>query len=103
MIASPALALPMTRRQAWLVCAGALVTALVCCALTAAAALAHPPAGVIPLLAACCVGMPIFGAWQVPAAVAVLHTPVRGDASAELAEFRRGLAELPEVEHPLGL
>jgi hypothetical protein len=92
----------MTRRQAWLVCAVALLTALTCCALCAGAVLAPAPAGVAPLLAVCCIGMPIFGTWQVPAALDVLRGPGRVDASPVLAEFRRELARLPEAEHPLG-
>jgi hypothetical protein len=57
---------------------------------------------VVPLLAVCCVGLPIFGAWQAPAALDVLRQTDRIDESAVVAELRRDLARLPEAEHPLG-
>ena len=91
----------MTRRQAWLVFAAAVLTVFACAGLCAGAVLAHAPAGVVPLLAMCCVGMPILGTWQVPAAAASLRGSPRIDG-AVLAEFRRELASLPEAEHPLG-
>jgi hypothetical protein len=92
----------MTRRQAWLVFAAAALTVLACGALCAGAVLARAPAGVVPLLAVCCVGMPIVGTWQVPAALTSLRAIGRVDGSPVLAEFRRELARLPEAEHPLG-
>ena len=89
----------MTRHQALVVCATALATIVLCGALCAAAILVPAPAGVVPVVALCCVGMPIFATWELPSAIAVVRTRHR----AAMSELQRALAQLPEVDHPLGL
>lgn len=84
-------------------CANALITALACCGLCIGAMLAHAPATVSPLIAACCVGMPLYAGWQLPTAFSVLRVKADPDEQTVLAELRRGLDRLPEVDHPLGL
>lgn len=93
----------MTRRRAILVCVNALITALACCGLCIGGLLGHAPAPIAPLIAACCVGMPVFAALQLPAALSVLRSGHRMDEQRVLAELRRGLDRLPEIDHPLGL
>lgn len=83
-----------------LVIGGLLLAALLCTGLCLAAILAPAPTAVAPLIAAVCVGGPMFAGWQVPDAVAALRAErKRGSA---LGALRRSLEELPEVEHPLG-
>ena len=86
-----------TRHQAILACVFAALTAIACAALLSAAALAPAPPLVMPFVAAICVACPMFAAWDLPKAIAVL----RGGRS--LARLRRHLSRLPETEHPLGL
>lgn len=104
---SPGATFPMTssitKRRAILVCVNALITALACCGLCIGAVLAHAPTAVAPLIAACCVGMPVVAALQLPAALSVLRGGHQIDERRILAELRRGLDRLPEVDHPLGL
>jgi hypothetical protein len=74
----------------------ALVTFAACAAVFAAVAVVPAPPAVLPLAALICIGCPAIAAWQLRGdTLAAEHEP--------LAELRRGLAELPEVEHPLGL
>jgi hypothetical protein len=83
-----------------LVIGGLLLAALLCTGLCLAAILAPAPTAVAPLVAAVCVGGPMFAGWQVPGAVASLRAErKRGRA---VGALRRSLEELPEVEHPLG-
>src|SRR6059058_4858898 len=91
----------LSRAQAIMVCATAILTALICAGLCAAAILVPAPPGVVPLVAVCCIGLPMFAGWQVPSAVSVLRA--RHERHKALAELRRGLAKLPEIQHPLGL
>jgi hypothetical protein len=93
----------LTRAQAILVFATAIVTPLACGGLCAAAILVPAPVGVVPLVALCCVGCPMFAAWQIPSALDTLRLRSRRAQAAALAELRRGLAQLPEIDHPLGL
>jgi hypothetical protein len=86
-----------TRRQAILACVFAALTAVACATLLSAAALAPAPPVLLPFVAATCVACPMFAAWDLPRAIALL----RGDRS--LARLRRHLARLPETQHPLGL
>jgi len=97
-------------RQAKLACAFAATIALVCGGLIVAAAVVPAPAGVLPLVAAVGIGLPVVAAWDVPVSVAVLRAVggqrregPRGvlDARA-LAELRRDLDRIPEADHPLG-
>lgn len=90
-----------TQVEAILICGGAVLTALVSAGLCAAAILVPAPAAVVPLVACCCVGCPMFASWRLPVALSVLRA---GRPSARaLAELRRSLEGLPETEHPLGL
>ena len=94
--------MPATRRaspQLVLIVAG--VTLLVSIAVCTAAILAPAPPAAVPLVVIVCVGCPLFAAWQVPIAVAALRARRAGGQA--LSRFRRGLDELPETEHPLGL
>jgi hypothetical protein len=73
------------------------------------AALVPAPAPVMPFIIVVCIGCPVFMAFEVPVAVAVLRAtrsasrgrtvaPLDGDS---LEALRSGLAELPETQHPL--
>lgn len=78
----------------------ALATALLSAGLCAAAIIAPAPTAMVPLVVVISVGCPIFGVWEIPAAIASLRADSeRGKA---LATLRRSLAQLPETEHPLG-
>ena len=61
----------------------------------------HPPAGVMPLVLILCIGGPVVGTWELPRALAVLHRHYLGGQARAVAHFRKSLALLPEVEHPL--
>jgi hypothetical protein len=87
-------------RRARLVLIVALVTALSSMALCAAAILAPAPAAAVPLVVAVCVGAPLFAAWEAPGALAWVRAERMNRGA--LAKLRRALAQLPEVEHPLG-
>lgn len=77
----------------------AVFTALMAAGTCVVAILAPAPAVVTPLIAAICVGCPVFAGWEVPGALSALRAN-RGEQA--LARLRRKLAELPETEHPLG-
>ena len=81
-------------------CVTAALAALACSGLISAAALAPAPVGVLPLIVLACVACPMLAALELPAAVSVLRE--RNGAARALAELRRGLDRLPEIEHPLG-
>jgi hypothetical protein len=63
----------LTRAQAILVFATAILTPLACGGLCAAAILVPAPVGVVPLVALCCVGCPMFAAWQIPSALETIR------------------------------
>jgi hypothetical protein len=94
---------PPSRRQAVLVCFAAVVTALMCAGVCAAAVLVPAPATVVPVVVAVCVGCPMFAAWELPKAVSALRMRRRKHDARALAALRRSLEQLPETEHPLGL
>jgi hypothetical protein len=91
-------------------CAFTAVTATLCAALLAAAALVPAPATVLPVVALVCIGSPMFAVWDLSRRIAALRAV---DASAvdvepaldrrAIADLRRALARLPETRHPLGL
>ncbi len=85
-----------TRKQAYLRCALAAVTIVVCAGLFVAAVLAQAPAGVLPLLSLICIGCPVLMALELPSAIAVARS--HGDP---VADLRKQLAQLPETAHPL--
>lgn len=88
-------------RRVTLTLIAAVATALMSAGLCAAAIVARAPTAVVPLVVVISVGCPIFAAWEVPGAIASLRAErERGNA---LASLRRGLAQLPETDHPLGL
>jgi hypothetical protein len=91
-----------SRRDAFCSCLLA-ATALACSGgLFIAALLLHPPVAVDPLIVLVCIGCPVFGTWELSSAIASLRAGrVRGKRMA-VVQFRRSLARLPEVEHPLG-
>ena len=73
----------------------AAVTFAASAAVFAVAAVVPAPPAVLPLAALICIGCPAMAAWQLRDTLAAEYEP--------LAQLRRGLAELPEVDHPLGL
>jgi hypothetical protein len=82
----------------------AVVTALTSAAVCVAAVLVPAPAAALPLVVAVCVGCPMFASWELPAALASLRAErAQRTGARALAKLREGLAQLPEVEHPLGL
>ncbi len=91
-----------SRRNAMLVCGYAALAAIVCAAMAAAAILFNAPAGVVPLVALACAVLPILASWRLSEAVTVLRLSVRRLDKAAVSDLRRVLAELPEIEHPLG-
>jgi hypothetical protein len=86
--------------RARLVVFTAVLSSLVAAGCCIGAILAHAPVAATPLIAAVCVGCPMFAVVEVPRALAELRLN-RGDKA--LTRLRRHLAELPETEHPLGL
>jgi hypothetical protein len=102
LVYEPELVLPrrVAPARARLVLITALLSALVAAGCCVAAILAHAPVAAAPLVAAICVGCPLFAFWEVPGALAALRLD-RGEKA--LTRLRRRLAELPETEHPLGL
>jgi hypothetical protein len=86
--------------RAGLVVFTAVLSAIVAAGCCIGAILAHAPVAATPLVAAICVGCPMFAVLEVPGALAELR---RGRGDKALARLRRRLAELPETEHPLGL
>jgi hypothetical protein len=91
-----------SRRDAIRVCGYALVTVIVCAALSATAMLFAAPAAVVPFVAGACVVLPIFACWRLSDAVRVLSFSVRRIDPAAIKQMRLALAALPETEHPLG-
>jgi hypothetical protein len=85
--------------RARLVVLTAVLSAAVAVACCIGAILAHAPVAATPLIAALCVGCPVFAVLEVPGALAELRM---NNGKRALARLRRRLAELPEIEHPLG-
>jgi hypothetical protein len=85
-------------------CVAAALTALICGALLAAAALVPAPAPVVPLLVLVCIGCPMAAAWDLSDAVADVRAGRRRTRDARAhRRLHRQLESLPECEHPLGL
>ena len=89
-----------TRSQAGLVLLAAAMTTITSAALCTAAIVAHAPIAVIPFVVIICIGCPVLASWQVPDVLAALRS--RRLATRALTQLHRGLAQLPETEHPLG-
>ena len=90
-----------------MVCAVAVLAALLGAGLLCAAILVPAPAAVLPLLGVVCVGLPMLAAWEMARTHAALGGIVQAlrhggrlDERA-LAELRRALERLPETAHPL--
>jgi fatty acid desaturase len=92
-----------TRRQAYATCVLAALALAGCAALIVAAALAHAPPLVLPLVAVVSIGCPFGVAWSLPTALAVLRHPRDELDRSSLKALRRTLDQLPETDHPLGL
>jgi hypothetical protein len=92
----------LTPREAASACILAVLSAACSAGLCVAAVLMHPPAAIVPLLVITCVACPVFGTWELPLAVAALRATRAQSARTAIARFRRSLAEMPEVDHPLG-
>jgi hypothetical protein len=88
------------RSQAGLVLLAALMTIITSAALCTAAILAPAPVAVVPFVVVICIGCPVLASWQVPDVIATLRS--RRLAGRALSQLHRGLAQLPETEHPLG-
>jgi hypothetical protein len=87
-----------------LLCVAATLTAILCGALLAAAALVPAPAPAVPLIVVVCIGCPMAAAWDLSDAIADLRASRRiSRAVREQRRLRRDLEALPECEHPLGL
>ena len=86
-----------TRRQAVIACACHALIVLTCAGLLTAAVLVPAPPVVVPFIAAICIGCPIVATLGLPPCLAVLRSDAR-----LLADMRRFLSALPEVDHPLG-
>jgi peptidoglycan/LPS O-acetylase OafA/YrhL len=71
------------------------LTIAACAALFAAVALVPAPPAVLPLAALICIGGPVVSTSQ-------LRQAARRTDDELLADLRRRLDALPEVEHPLG-
>jgi hypothetical protein len=96
-------------RHALLTCVLAGMAWVACAGLLAAAALVPAPPAALPFLIGVCIACPLLAAWELPIALAVLRmgrAPLDQRTGpldrAALGELRRGLDDLPEVEHPLG-
>jgi hypothetical protein len=89
-----------TPAEPCLIILGLLFAAILSTGLCVAAILAPAPTAIAPLVAAVCVGGPMFAGWQVPGAVASLRAERKHGRA--LGSLRRSLERLPEVEHPLG-
>jgi hypothetical protein len=73
-----------------------VLSLLISAALLGAALFVPAPPAVAPIVGLVCLGCPLFAGLQLPAAVNTLRT------AGWTARFHRHLAQLPEVEHPLG-
>jgi arginine exporter protein ArgO len=92
-----------SRQRAIVTCLLCALATLMCAGLATCAALAPAPPAVVPFVVLVSIVCPMLLALDVPAAVAVLRATGRQRDRQALDALRRGLAELPEVNHPLGL
>jgi hypothetical protein len=89
-----------TRSEPGLVLLAAVMTIVTSAVLLAAAILAPAPEAVVPFVVIVSIGCPVLASWQIPHVIATLRT--RRFATRALSQLHRGLAQLPETEHPLG-
>lgn len=108
----PALVFPQalpSSRQALMSCVLAGAVAIVCAGLLTAATLVPAPPAAVPFLVLVCIGCPVFAAWEIPVAMAVIRGRRANRAAHRrqldpeaVGALRRSLDDLPETEHPLG-
>jgi hypothetical protein len=89
-----------TRSEPALVLFAALMTVVTSAILITAAILAPAPEAVVPFVVIISIGCPVLASWQVPQVVATLRA--KRVATRALSQMHRGLAQLPETDHPLG-
>jgi hypothetical protein len=89
-----------TRTKPALILLAAAMTIVTSAMLIGAAILAPAPEAVVPFVIIIAIGCPILASWQVPQVVAMLRA--KRFATRALSQLHRGLAQLPETEHPLG-
>ena len=89
-----------TRSEPGLVLLAAVMTIVTSAVLLAAAILAPAPEAVVPFVVIISIGCPVLASWQIPPVIATLRS--KRFATRALSQLRRGLAQLPETEHPLG-
>ncbi len=95
---------PISRRNAFFVCAFVLALGLACAALLGAAALVPAPPAALPLIGAICIGCPLTVLDDARTSISVLRDPRIGPLRPRhVGLLRRQLDRLPETEHPLGL
>ncbi len=85
------------RRHVLRLSAFALMAALTCAGLVAAALLASAPPVITTLIVAVCLACPLIAAWELAPAIEVLRHSRRS-----ISELRRQVDRLPETRHPLG-
>jgi hypothetical protein len=89
-----------TPSQPGLVLLAAVMTSITSAVLLTAAILTPAPEVVVPLVVIVAIGCPVLASWQIPPVVATLRA--KRFATRALSQLHRGLAQLPETEHPLG-
>jgi hypothetical protein len=81
---------------------GAAVAVFAGMAVGTAAILIPAPVAAVPFAVAIAAGCPLFGGWEIRAAVTFLRSAERRGENA-VERLRAQLERLPEAEHPLGL
>ena len=89
-----------SRSEPALVLFAALMTVVTSAVLLTAAILAPAPEAVIPFVVIVSIGCPVLASWQIPPVIAPLRA--KRFTTRALSQMHRGLAQLPETEHPLG-
>jgi hypothetical protein len=89
-----------SRSEPALVLIAALMTVVTSAVLLTAAILAPAPEAVVPFVVIISIGCPVLASWQIPPVIATLRA--KRFATRALSQMHRGLAQLPETEHPLG-
>lgn len=89
-----------TRSEPALVLFAALMTVVCSAVLLTAAILTPAPEAVVPFVVIISIGCPMLASWQIPPVVGSLRA--KRFATRALTQMHRGLAQLPETEHPLG-
>jgi hypothetical protein len=95
------------RRRVFASCTFAVLAAVSSAGLLMAATLAPAPTAVLPLVAALCIGCPMYATWALATSIAALVQACPGGGTVRrqaqaIKELRRALDALPETRHPLG-